>query len=193
LPDGDLGLNGLPLADLPLYGAERLGASPLAVVCEGEKAVQSLLDRGVPALGTTCGASSTPGQQALELLTGRTVYLWPDNDPVGLDHMRRILDVLHGIAADVLWLDWPDAPEHGDAADYIADPWRLINDARWNATLAACETVRACRGLYGPAWADELPGTIEWVSRWICVDIIEAGHDPLALAAVLDGIYGVAA
>jgi hypothetical protein len=177
---------------LPLYGAETFGDSPMVVVCEGEKAAQSLLDRSVPAVGTVCGASSTPGQQALELLTGRTVYLWPDNDLVGIDHMRRILGGLHGIADDVLWIDWREAPEHGDAADFDGDPWRLIDDARWNATLTACETVRVCRSFYGSAWADELPETVKWVSRWIHVAVIEAEHDLVALATVLDSIYGSA-
>jgi len=44
--------------------------------------------------------------------------------------MDRIAAGLVGIAASVRRIDWPDAPEHGDAADYPGDPWDLIDSAR---------------------------------------------------------------
>ena len=119
-PDGSRGLGGLPLADLPLYGIERLTGSGTAVVVEGEKAAEALLSIGVQAVGTVTGAAATPGPEALAELTGRYVDLWPDNDPVGRAHMERIGTGLAGIAAAVSMIDWTDAPAHGDAADYVA-------------------------------------------------------------------------
>jgi len=109
---GKRGLGGLAMSALPLFGIERLEASRV-VVTEGEKAATALLDAGVPAVGTVCGASSTPGPTALADLTGRHVVLWPDNDDVGRDHMRRVAEALRGIAASVAVLSWPEAPEHG--------------------------------------------------------------------------------
>src|SRR5215208_729435 len=51
LPDGSKGLNGTPLADLPLYGSEQVDdcyEDELIVVVEGEKARDALEDAGVP-------------------------------------------------------------------------------------------------------------------------------------------------
>ena len=135
---------------------------------------------GVPALGTVCGASSTPGPDALSILAGREVYLWADHDPVGAAHMARIGNALDGVASFVFVIRWPGAPEHGDAFDYIAaglDPWRLIGSARWAAVVDACETARACRDFYGPSWAEELPTTAERLGRLIHLDILDAERD----------------
>jgi replicative DNA helicase len=136
-PDGTSGLGGLPLADLPLYGIERLNGSPTVILVEGEKAAEALLAIGVQAVGTVTGASGTPGAIPLAELTGRRVRPWPDNDGVGRSHMTRIGAALVGIAADeVRLINWPDAPEHGDAADFIAvggtreDVEALIDGAR---------------------------------------------------------------
>jgi hypothetical protein len=135
-PDGRRGLGGLPLADLPLYGIERLTGTPTVIVTEGEKAAEALLAIGVQAVGTVTGASATPGTAALAELTGRHVVPWPDNDGVGRSHMEGIGAGLVGIAAAVSMINWVDAPEHGDAADFIAaggtreDVEALIDGAR---------------------------------------------------------------
>src|SRR5664280_805593 len=73
------------------------------------------------------GPTGWPGRASLSDLSGRSVVLWPDNDDVGRKHMDRIADRLAGIAASVRRIDWPEAPEHGDAADYVGDPWDLID------------------------------------------------------------------
>lgn len=133
--DGKTGLGGGSTADLPLYGSERIMDYPghvAIVVAEGEKAAQALIDAGVPALGTVTGASSTPGDRALAELTGRHVVLWPDNDEVGQDHMRRVAQGLRGVAASLRWVTWAEAPAHGDAADFLAGPgnvWDLVDSA----------------------------------------------------------------
>src|ERR1035437_8733737 len=119
-PDGTKGLGGLPLADLPLYGIERLDSRATAVVCEGEKAATALRDFGIPPVGTVTGAAATPGHAGLAELTGRTVILWPDADEVGRAHMDRVGAGLAGIATDVRRIAWTDAADHSDAADYIA-------------------------------------------------------------------------
>jgi hypothetical protein len=123
LPNGQTGLGGLSTKALPLYGSEKLRHWPgdaLVVLCEGEKAAQALLDAGIPALGTVCGASTTPERSVLRPLAGRRVVLWPDNDDAGRAHMSRIAALLLELGADVKWFEWPEAPSGGDAADYIA-------------------------------------------------------------------------
>lgn len=121
--DGKSGLNGMPLADLPLYGSELvsdLGPEELIVMTEGEKARDALEKAGIPAVGTVTGSSGTPGLTALDVLRNRRVALWADADDTGRDHMQRIAKALSGIAAEVLLYRWDDAPEKGDAADHPA-------------------------------------------------------------------------
>lgn len=119
-PDGTKGLAGQPLAELPLYGIDRLGAESAVVLCEGEKAADALAGVGIQAVGTVTGAASCPGWAALAELTGRQIVLWPDNDQPGREHMRRIAEGLAGIVSGVRSVAWAEAPEHGDAADFLA-------------------------------------------------------------------------
>lgn len=120
--DGRAGLNGTPVVDLPLYGSEAVAGWPRTdpvVVAEGEKAAAALRRAGIPALGTVTGAASTPSPTALEFLRGRDVVLWPDHDEPGGDHMQRVAEQLLTLGCSVSVVDWPDAPEGGDAADLL--------------------------------------------------------------------------
>jgi 5S rRNA maturation endonuclease (ribonuclease M5)/energy-coupling factor transporter ATP-binding protein EcfA2 len=119
--DGRKGLAGLRPTDLPLYGVHRLGDAREVIVVEGEKAADALLALGIAALGTVCGASTTPSKDVLRPLVERTVFLWPDNDEAGRAHMTRIAERLRALGcADVRVIEWREAPEKGDAADYVA-------------------------------------------------------------------------
>jgi hypothetical protein len=168
-PDGRRGLDGLPLADLPLYGIHRLDGRSTVVLTEGEKAADALHVAGVPAVGTVTGAAAMPGRTPLAELTGRSVILWADCDDVGRTHMERVGAGLVGIAADVRRIEWPDAGEHDDAADYLArglDPWDVIDAA---VLVGTCEAEPAApsgmtledfiaAGASGCSW--HLPGRI---------------------------------
>jgi hypothetical protein len=152
-PDGGLGLNGTPIASLPLYRVDKLGSEPIVVLCEGEKSADALATFGIPAVATVTGAASTPGRSALAELTGRTVFVWADADDVGREHMRRTVAGLEKVGvASVSWIDWPDAPPHGDAADFLAaggtreDVVVLIGEARTLPIMAS----RADRPEPGP-------------------------------------------
>lgn len=132
-PDGTLGLNGTPVADLPLYGIHEVdGDTVLVVVTEGEKArdalTKALEGSTVRVVGTVTGASGTPSQAILEDLKGHEVVLWPDTDEPGYKHMDAIGQGLQGIASKVSVYDWPEAPQvevqgkikGQDAADHPA-------------------------------------------------------------------------
>jgi AAA domain len=133
LPNGIWGLNGTKLSELPLYGAEQASTwntDDLIVLAEGEKARDALdATDFFYALGTVTGAGMTPGAEALEVLRGRRVVLWPDTDEQGRDHMERIAERLLPIATEVLVYEWHDAPvvklpdgklKAQDAADHPA-------------------------------------------------------------------------
>jgi len=129
------GLKGRKLPTLPLYGSEWIKEWPEdspVVLVEGEKARDALASIYLQTLGTVTGAESTPGPEALEVLRDRRVVLWPDNDGPGRAHMERIAGALQGIAAEVRILEWPGAPEKGDAADH---PAVLSDDEKERETL----------------------------------------------------------
>lgn len=122
-PDGRKNLNGTPSSALPLYNAQLVGdwgEDDLVVLTEGEKAAQALLDAGLGAVGTVTGASGTPGAEALEVLRGRRIVVWSDNDDAGRAHMARVAEALQGVAAEVRFYTWHEAPDKGDAADHLA-------------------------------------------------------------------------
>lgn len=137
--EGKSGLGGRKVTELPLFGAHLLPDDKTIpiILCEGEKAADVLIRAGIPAVGTVCGASSAPSDGSLHPLIGRPVYLWPDNDDPGRQHMARIAEALtrlgcHGIRV----IDWKNAGDKEDAADLLAmEGWRddfdvLLDEAR---------------------------------------------------------------
>jgi hypothetical protein len=123
--------SGVKVSSLPLYGIDKLGSTDsLVYLCEGEKDTDALLAAGLPAVGTVTGSSGTPDRAVLAELSGLRVILWPDNDAVGVDHMRRIAAELERIGVpEVDWIDpWPDAPKGGGAADFLVG--RTADDVR---------------------------------------------------------------
>jgi len=130
---GNPGLNGFPTKDLSLYPYPIESAGEIVVV-EGEKCADALIDIGIPAVGTVCGAQTCPGDDALRpLVESSRIVLWPDNDDAGRKHMSDISRRLHGLGATNLHtVNWPDAPEKGDCADAIVqgvDVGSLISEA----------------------------------------------------------------
>src|SRR4051794_33004803 len=124
-PDGHTrGLGGRKLETMPLYGSELLADRPdeTPILCEGEKAARAMQEAGYLALGTVTGAATAPGANVLAVLKGRReVILWPDNDVAGVTHMMRIARTLtEGRIVPFRLVTWPDAPDKGDAYDYLA-------------------------------------------------------------------------
>lgn len=74
-PDGRRGLGGRRAEGLPLYAIERLGDAEQVIVTEGEKAADTLLTLGIPAVGTVTGASTIPSPESLKPLIGRRIFL----------------------------------------------------------------------------------------------------------------------
>ena len=122
--EGRNSLGGLEAAALPLYRSEDLKAladGAVVLVTEGEKAADALRRRGIPAVGTVCGAGTTPFVAPLQPLVRLDPVLWADNDRAGEDHMMRIAGRLLDTckAARVRILRWPEAPKKGDAFDFF--------------------------------------------------------------------------
>lgn len=163
-PNGASGLGGKRVADLPLYGIDRLRPGRVAIVAEGEKSADALADLGAPAVGTVTGASGTPGDDALRPVVDlvEAVFLWPDNDDPGRAHMERIATALQRLGCQrIRIVEWPEAPDDGgDAADFVAaggtreDVIALLSQARRWAPGSATPAVSGERAVPEP---DEAP------------------------------------
>jgi hypothetical protein len=175
-PDGQPGLDGVPLETLPLFGTELLAtAEPGArvVLVEGEKAAVALTRRGVLALGTCTGAKATPCDAVLATLAGFQVTLWPDADRVGRAHMARIAARLQALDVVVHMIDpWPTATDGEDAADFTGTAEELA---------ALLERAAEPGVTSGRAWlrlADVEPEAVDWL--WY-------GRIPLGKVTILEG------
>jgi hypothetical protein len=124
-PSGQSGLGEVGVQNLPLYLSETLPRIPydtLLVLVEGPKAADALRRQGIAVVATITGAAATPSREVLEVLRGRPVVLWPDSDPIGRAHMRRIGERLMDIAAELWAVDTAGRlPPGGDAADVPPD------------------------------------------------------------------------
>lgn len=124
LPNRKPGLGGLKTADLPLYRSEHVADYPPGLniyLTEGEADSDALTEAGYYAVGTVTGAGGCPSAASLEVLRGRDVVMWRDDDASGLEHAVRVCRALEGIAESVRIYCRPVEGEQGaGAADHPA-------------------------------------------------------------------------
>lgn len=114
------GLRGIDMKDMPLYGVALLKQKPADPVyfVEGEKACDACLNAGLVAVTHGGGASIRDFGASLDVLKGREVYLWPDNDGPGRSYMNLLGVRLSSVAKSLRVINVP-LPEKGDAYDYF--------------------------------------------------------------------------
>jgi hypothetical protein len=120
--DDETGLPEGMMENMPLWGADELAKVSMdewVFVVEGEKAAQACRSHGLVAVTHGGGASTRKFGTSLEVLRGRNVALWPDNDEAGRRYMNRLGVELRGIAKVLRVISVP-VPEKGDAHDYFA-------------------------------------------------------------------------
>ncbi|MDY6835510.1 MAG: phage/plasmid primase, P4 family [Chloroflexota bacterium] len=151
--NGSRGLKGLKVSELPFYRInEAIYETGDIFVCEGESDTDALHQKGYRSIGTVTGAKSTPGIEAIKevLALGDYdhIYLWPDNDDVGRDHMNRIAKIMMELKVTPYIIQWIEAGLHEGAANYAGTVSLLIESARLYqqshdepATLAADDRV----------------------------------------------------
>jgi len=145
-PDGQASQNGEIRSTDKLYGLACLDRVRPALLVEGEKAADSLramVGDGYAVLATACGAPTVPDAEVLAYVAGKVgpdgLTIWADNDVQGAKQMEgcAVAVLAHNVA--VRRVTWPDAPAHGDAADYCATHGKdellaLLEAAKpWNA------------------------------------------------------------
>ncbi|MGD0263749.1 MAG: DUF927 domain-containing protein [Candidatus Methylomirabilota bacterium] len=136
-------------------------ASGLSFIPEGEKDVHSLERLGLTATTNPMGAGKWRPEYN-EFFRGHPVAIPADNDEPGRQHAHDVARNLHGIAASVKVLEFPDLPEHGDVSDAIARGLtkeqllaRVEQTAEW--TPASMPPGRADGQTLGEVWPGRIP------------------------------------
>lgn len=111
------GIDPVPYRLVELH--EAIASELVVFFVEGEKSVDALRERGIPATCNPMGAgkwwdSLTPHFE------GAHVVIVPDNDDPGRDHAEKVAAALAGTAASVRVLDLPGVPTKGDVVEWFA-------------------------------------------------------------------------
>lgn len=122
-PDGRGGwVNGIEGIPKVPYRLHELVNSPVyspVLIAEGEKDCDSLRALGFVATTNVNGAGKWLFAHGA-YLTGRSVYIFPDNDPPGYAHAASVAGVaVSWGAASVAIVRLPGVPHKGDVTDYI--------------------------------------------------------------------------
>ncbi len=130
-----------PDGKMPLYNRARISKSESVVVVEGEKAVHALFDVGIQATTSPMGA----GKAALadwSILKGKKVYLWPDNDQKGIEHMEAVRSILDA-DCELYWIDPANlgVPLKGDVVEFLENNAGTPEDQRSAVGLVLDEAI----------------------------------------------------
>lgn len=120
-PGADRWVGGVKMPEMPLWGSELLPTSSARVwFTEGEKACEALRARNEIAVCAGGGSSQTDFGDALEVLRGRDVWLWPDNDEPGRKYLKTMKSLLQPIVERLIIVQPRNMPEAGDAHDFFS-------------------------------------------------------------------------
>lgn len=105
----------------PLYALSRLAENSAAMVwiVEGEQKADELNRLGLVA--TASGGATSAKTVNAEILRGRTVRLWPDNDTPGASYASEWAEILAGLGCEVTCIDVEalGLDKGGDAVDWL--------------------------------------------------------------------------
>ena len=104
----------------PLFHLDYLEDADDVFIVEGERAAQALTYQGYVAVTWPGGAGCSPSKVDWSPLSGKIVYLWPDNDDVGRSHMDKIAKAISPLVSELKIVNLPeDFPLKGDAVEAI--------------------------------------------------------------------------
>jgi Domain of unknown function (DUF6371) len=105
----------------PLYNLHLLTKEPdkTVFIVEGEKCADALTKLGL--LATTSGAAQSAKDANWQILAGREVTLWPDNDEAGLQYANDVTAKLTSLNATIKQVDISllNLPIKGDCVDWL--------------------------------------------------------------------------
>ncbi|BAP88868.1 bacteriophage-like protein [Burkholderiales bacterium GJ-E10] len=107
----------------PLYNQPGLVTASQAVLVEGEKCAQALIDAGFNATTAMHGANAPVEKTDWSPLAGKAVLIWPDRDKPGWEYAAQAAQAVLSAGAKTCHILYPpeEAAEGWDAADAIAE------------------------------------------------------------------------
>ncbi|MGY2052944.1 AAA family ATPase [Methylobacterium sp. JK268] len=152
--------------------AEAIALERVVFIVEGEKDVDALALRGIPATCNPMGAGKW-ADDLNEHFVGADVVIVPDNDDAGAKHRDLVAGKLAGVAARVRSLDLPGLGPKGDISDWL-DAGGSAEELYHLVETAALRPGEApFRSRYGALWLDEIPGRVS-TAPWIVKGLIPA-------------------
>lgn len=105
-----------------LYNLHLIAKEPdkTVFIVEGEKCADALTKLGL--LATTSGAAQSAKDANWQILAGREVVIWPDNDEAGLQYAKDVSAKLTSLNATIKQIDISllNLPAKGDCYDWLA-------------------------------------------------------------------------
>ena len=101
---------------------EAIATEKPVFIAEGEKAVDALVELGVPATCSPHGATKWNNEYSAHF-AGSDVVVLPDNDEPGKEHCELVRKSLKGVAKSVRVLNLPNLPYKGDPFDSDCSRW----------------------------------------------------------------------
>lgn len=107
----------------PLYNQPGLATAAQAVLVEGEKCAQALIDTGVVATTAMHGANAPVDKTDWSPLAGKAVLIWPDRDKPGWEYAVQAAQAILSAGAKTCHILYPpeEAADGWDAADAVAE------------------------------------------------------------------------
>lgn len=121
----------------PLYNLDVLHLYPdrPVLLVEGEKAADSAqkIVGDVYVVTTWSNGAQAFPKSKYDVLKGRRILIWPDNDAPGIKCARQIENLLSPLCPQIKTIDPSDKPEGWDAADALQSGWTWNEFKNWAA------------------------------------------------------------
>lgn len=151
---------------------EAIALGHLLYIVEGEKDVEALRMRGIPATCNPMGAGKWR-DELNDYFAGADVVIIPDNDDAGRKHRDLVAGKLAGIAHRIRTLDLPGLEPKGDVSDWLdaggsaEELYHLVDTA---ALKPGEEPFRSAYGAVFFADLDAAPVQRNWIVKGVLED-----------------------
>jgi hypothetical protein len=161
-----------PPEPLPLYCGDKLPATGVVVVVEGEKCCDAAATVGLYATTSSHGAG-TAHKSDWSALAGRDVVILPDVDTAGEMYVKEVTAILAKLSppAKVKIVRLPGLAAHGDIADWISPDGPMGCKDAEEIKAAVMNMVQAATPVAPPSvvtpvitcMADVMPEPVKWL------------------------------
>ncbi len=112
----------------PLYNQPGIANAEQAILVEGEKCAQALIEAGTVATTAMHGANAPVDKTDWSPLAGKAVLIWPDRDKPGFGYAEAASQavLMAGATSCAILLPPDDKPEGWDAADALAEGFDVV-------------------------------------------------------------------